>query len=308
LSPPRPRPSQQESLPSRSRRPTPRLAPSSNNVRINTQDDQDVIIDGRALTTADDSGAFGSTEAIGDGALSGLSFLVTKPEPGWTTVATAAFTAAGRILVGGKIQITMPDVVTNHGVQRGFLFTTPVVDFTPATPTADAAWDDFNRRLTVTVTGTEDVPAGAVSFLITNCNTPSATVPADTASFYTTDATDTHTDGSALTPAGETTGATDAMVPQALTGTLTLDSGTDTPGVTSTGTVAFTTNGQILVGGKIKIVLPDLDEASALGAGQEASYGWRSESAFGIPVAQALPSPRRPASPAQACTISARAR
>ena len=57
----------------------------------------------------------------------------------------------------------------------------------------------------------------------------------------------------------------------ALSGLLSFDSGTDTPGVTSTSTISFSTKGEVLAGGRIVIVMPDVSDATTAKPDQE----WR---------------------------------
>ena len=58
--------------------------------------------------------------------------------------------------------------------------------------------------------------------------------------------------------------ATDVIVAGALSGTLTFDTGTDTPGFLDTATLTFTVAGQVEPGGVVEVVMPDLNEGTAL--------------------------------------------
>ena len=102
-------------------------------------------------------------------------------------------------------------------------------------------------------------------FTLTNVRTPSSVVSASNVVVTTKDSQDKDID---TTPSL----STDAIVVGALSGALTFDTGTDTPGFLDTATVTFTTAGQVEAGGFIELVMPDL------GVGSSLQSGWRYES------------------------------
>jgi hypothetical protein len=172
--------------------------------------------------------------------------------PGVAAVSTASFTTAGRIAIGGKIQIVLPTVATVTA-GWGFVTTTPAIGFTAPAGSVTAAggngaWDAANRALTIT-TATAAVPAGGtVTFTIADTLTPSGITGLSTVAITTYDGGDNVADG------GDT-GVLAAITVGALT-TLSFATATDSPQFKQISTASFVASGQVPQGGKVSIVMP----------------------------------------------------
>ena len=79
---------------------TPSSVVGSSNVVATTRDGQDKDVD----TTSSMA-----TDRIVVGALSSATFETAVDTPGYESVATVAFTTAGRVEIGGKVVLVMPD-------------------------------------------------------------------------------------------------------------------------------------------------------------------------------------------------------
>merc|ERR1711871_339036 len=172
----------------------------------------------------------------------------------------------GRVEVGGKIIIIMPDTSR----QAHFEFAAnPAITFTaPAGITGTAAWTTGTRTLVITTTNTGVIGQDtAVTFTIADTTTPTGTVDALNAEIDTVDSQGQATDGT--TAADMSTEATTTGTQTALTFT----SGTSAyPGYLGTSTIQFTTKGALLIGAKVEIVFPD----------QSRQHGWNFDAAPAI--------------------------
>ena len=124
-----------------------------------------------------------------------------------------------------------------------------------------------DRKLTLTTGGGAANPipmATATVFTISATHSPSGITGAGNVGVTSKDASGGITDG-------QTNFLTDVMAVGALSGVLSFDSGTDTPGVTSTSTISFSTKGEVLAGGRIVIVMPDVSDGTTAKPDQE----WR---------------------------------
>merc|ERR1711871_780885 len=222
------------------------------NFAVTTKDNKDKIIDGP--TDCD-------TETISAGSLdtsSTLRFDSGTDTPGVAADATVTFTTKGQIETGGKIQIVLPDETAGaNGASAGWRIAAAPMITTAQAWSGTATWDQTNRVLVITTATAEISQDTEVIFTVASVRTPS--------SFRTSggQAPTTTKDDKDKTIDGPTNIATDAITSPLLTGTLTFalaQTPTDkrTPGVRSTATVDFKATGQILQGGKIDLVFPDL--------------------------------------------------
>ena len=150
-----------------------------------TQDSEDKSVDTTSTM---------STDQITAGALTSASFATATDTPGFESVATVSFTTAGRVEVGGKVVLVMPD--ESSGAQHGWRFTdgaststetsgtsnTPAILFTTpssSTPTGTAVVYTLSTRTLVFTVGANDLAQGASHvFTISNVLTPSSVVGA----------------------------------------------------------------------------------------------------------------------------------
>ena len=110
------------------------------------------------------------------------------------------YTPAGKIPIGGSIEIVMPDLNVGTGVQEGWEFIgTPATTW--SAPAAGAAaeqsstWTTGQRKLVI-VTATNAIAAGVQQIMgITNVQTPSSAVAANTVSVTTKDSSGIVIDG-----------------------------------------------------------------------------------------------------------------
>jgi len=203
-------------------------------------------------TTAIVAGALQVTSSTA-GVNHGLKFAGQNSQgftPGVGVVPEFIFKTHGEIQIGATIVLVLPD-------QGWTLPASPAIAFfTPSTVTGSGSWDSGTRTLTVT-TATADIPQdtevvmriGSTSDTFTPASVQNAgTLTATTVSQYTSRVID-----------GPTNAATDAVTAGALTSSVTglhVEFVTAmTPGVTGIATVAFTTVGKVVSGGKIKITL-----------------------------------------------------
>eukprot|EP00937_MAST-01D_sp_MAST-1D-sp2_P001310 g1310.t1 len=214
--------------------------------------------------------------AITQGSLSGTTSFVmaASATPGFLQTAQVSLTPAGKIATGGKIEIVMP---TLAGIQSQWGFETPAVSWTtPATGAATAAtggsapaWDAANKRLTIT-TATNVIASGTAQvFEVTNTRTPSSTTGATTKDLIVT----TKDPNGIVIDGGNA--ARGALTTEAITvgvlSSATFATATDTPGFKQTATVTFSTSGQVQTGGKVMLVMPQLN------AGADLQQGWNFE-------------------------------
>merc|ERR1711968_405971 len=248
-------------------------------VAFNTQDSQEKAIDGVSdmKTTATSTGSLSGTQTF--------TMANTRNTPGFASVATVSFTVNGRIEIGGKIELVLPDSTADSAVavqqtwqaedNNGVVSTdgtsnVPAVAFTSPNTNAAASvsYTKATRTLTFT-TQTSVINQGtAIEFTITNVRTPSS-VTVDTGGTAvqqnvkgrTLDSTGGVIDGGT---AGNNI-ACEAIVAGTITGTPTFVStasitpaGTKTPGFESVHTVTFKTAGEVPIDGFVKITMPDL--------------------------------------------------
>merc|ERR1711871_1401870 len=234
-----------------------------------TKDDKNKIVDGPTDI---------ATDAITSPLLTTpLSFaLQATPTdlrtPGVRSTATVKFVATGQILIGGKIDIVFPNLAGT--VQQGWRYftTAPTIAVSqPASVTATSAWDSANRKLVITTAGADIADGASVEFTVADTMTPSGAVAANNVVITTRDPNGRTTDA-------DTNAATDVITESVLTdGSLPNGkkfmqaTAKNTPGVTSTSTVAFTTNGQVLSGGHIVLIFPDVADGTTATPDEE----WR---------------------------------
>ena len=209
------------------------------------------------------------TETFAAGVFVGLKKFETATDtPGIQSVGTVSFTTAGEILSGSTIEFVFANYVGT--LQAGWRFPgTPTIAFTApgATVTGTTSFNTGDRKLTLTTGGGAANPipmATATVFTISATHSPSGITGAGNVGVTSKDASGGITDG-------QTNFLTDVMAVGALSGVLSFDSGTDTPGVTSTSTISFSTKGEVLAGGRIVIVMPDVSDATTAKPDQE----WR---------------------------------
>merc|ERR1719316_647234 len=158
----------------------------------------------------------------------------------------------------------MPNLAPGTDLQSGWDFETPVITFTtPNTnkPTAGTVGFTSGTRVLIFTTGGNLMKQETIHvFEITNVRTPSSIVDAGTGvAMLTQDSKDKDIDTVA-------NAATDQIAVGALVGTPKFETATDTPGFKSVATVTFTTAGQVQAGGKVILVMPDLNTATDLQA------------------------------------------
>eukprot|EP00937_MAST-01D_sp_MAST-1D-sp2_P000409 g409.t1 len=228
---------------------TPSSVVGASNVELTTLDSR-----GNKIALATNCG----TDAIGIGALSGATFTLTEPSAGLKSSATVTFTTAGRVLVGGKIKLTMPDLQDGTLLQSGWGFESPSVTFTTPSgtnkPTASATFAASTRTLTLTTTNSALDQGAQFAFTLTGVRAPSSAVGSNSAVMTTQDSKDKNIDRT------EACGI-NAVLAGALANAK-FSTMRDTPGILTMAQLTFTTVGKVLVGGQIKIVMPKLSVQS----------------------------------------------
>merc|ERR1719163_239995 len=259
---------------------TPSSKVAAGTVTITTQDSSSRNIDTAATMT---------TDLIDPGALTAktpAAFETATDTPGFYSVATVTFTTAGRVEIGGKVELVLPDKATGGDAQQSTWEVTdgtgvattgtnaadtanaPAIAFTSPTTNAGASvtYVANDRKLTFTVQTAKLKQEEEVSFTITNVRTPSSLTASQNVKGRTLDDKDKDIDGdtagSNLATEAITVGALEAGA-----ATLSFDTATDTPGFESVATVKFKTAGRVEANGLVKIVMPDL--------GTNVQAGWR---------------------------------
>merc|ERR1719163_2774780 len=259
---------------------TPSSKVAAGTVTITTQDSQSRNIDTAATMT---------TDLIDPGALTAktpAAFETATDTPGFYSVATVTFTTAGRVEIGGKVELVLPDKATGGDAQQSTWEVTdgtgvattgtnaadtanaPAIAFTSPTTNAGASvtYVANDRKLTFTVQTAKLKQEEEVSFTITNVRTPSSLTASQNVKGRTLDDKDKDIDGdtagSNLATEAITVGALEAGA-----ATLSFGTATDTPGFESVATVKFKTAGRVEANGLVKIVMPDL--------GTNVQAGWR---------------------------------
>jgi hypothetical protein len=232
---------------------TPSSVCDASSVDISTTDSKGGVIDGAAAA---------ATEAIQAGALLALSFATAADTPGVTSLATLSFTTAGRVQAGGKVLVSVPE--HKEQPQAGFSFEAPTalcslpVDGAPSV--VSAAYS--SPLLTITISGAAMAQAVAHAFTISNTRNPSSAVAAASMAVSTQDSSSGIVDG-------PSNAATDRIEQGVLSTTPKFSMGIGTPGTRSVASLSFTTAGQVLVGGRIVLVMPVLSSVQS---------GWSFES------------------------------
>eukprot|EP00937_MAST-01D_sp_MAST-1D-sp2_P000410 g410.t1 len=211
------------------------------------------------------------------GKLAGATFATDTDTPGFKSSATVTFTTAGQVLVGGKIKIVMPDLQDGTALQSGWDFdASPAIAFTvpsgAGAPTASATFSKSTRTLTLTTAGATLGQGTQFAFRIAGVRTPSSVVGAGNVELVTQDSTSKDIDRTVAC-------ASDAVT----TGTLltaTLATVKDTPGLTTNAVLQFTTAGQLQAGGKIVVVMPDLNSGDGIGSALQS--GWEFDAPIGV--------------------------
>ena len=200
--------------------------------------------------------------------------------PSFESVATVSFTTAGRVEVGDKVKLVMPDEAgaqhswrfadnKNPSVETDGTNNPPAIAFTTPgadAPTAGTVGYTVNTRTLIFTVGDNDLKqATAHVFEITNALTPSSIVGASNVVATSQDSQDKDIDTT-------TTMAMDQIAAGALA-TATFATATDTPGFESVATVSFTTAGRVEIGGKVKLVMPE-EAGAQLGGGAPVGGFW----------------------------------